>query len=354
MKFRRNPSPKGTSSVAHAFTLVELLVVIAIIGVLVALLLPAVQAAREAARRTQCQNNVKQFALAFQNHHDVHLFLPSSGWGWRWIGDADRGFGKKQPGGWAFDILPYIEQSNLRELGAGLTGAAKSDAMLLQVGTPLATFNCPSRRPSATNTYSPIPPFHSDLASNLTACTDCAVARSDYVANGGSINAGDDRGPDTLAEVEDGSFTSWRYGDENPSKTPQNGITYQRSQIRLAQVTDGTSSTYCIGEKYLDPNQYENGLSSKDDQCVFTGHDRDSVGYTGIGPDTNDGTHMPPYQDRANANYEAYNFGSAHPGVFHMGFCDGSVHGVSYLIDPETHRRLGGRDDALQVDVSDF
>ena len=94
----------------NGFTLVELLVVIAIIGVLVALLLPAIQAAREAARRTQCINNLKQLALGCQNHHDTHGHFPTGGWGWYWVGDPDRGFGKEQPGGWAYNLLPFFEQ----------------------------------------------------------------------------------------------------------------------------------------------------------------------------------------------------------------------------------------------------
>src|SRR6187431_638694 len=108
-----------------AFTLVELLVVIAIIGVLVALLLPAVQAARESARRMQCQNHLKQFGLAFHSHADTFSHLPTGGWGWSYVGDPDEGFAEKQPGGWLYNILPFIEQKALREIGAGTPGTLK-------------------------------------------------------------------------------------------------------------------------------------------------------------------------------------------------------------------------------------
>src|SRR5712671_205688 len=101
------------------FTLIELLVVIAIIAVLIGLLLPAVQKVREAAARTQCQNNLKQFGIGMHSCHDVAGSFPSSGWGWLWVGDPDRGQGKKQPGGWTFNVLPFIEQGNFFALGSG-------------------------------------------------------------------------------------------------------------------------------------------------------------------------------------------------------------------------------------------
>src|SRR5262245_49417000 len=100
-----------------AFTLVELLVVIAIIGILIALLLPAIQAAREAARRSQCKNNLKQFGLAALSHLSAQKYFPTGGWGFKWVGDADRGYGMNQPGGWAYSLLPFIEGSPVRILG---------------------------------------------------------------------------------------------------------------------------------------------------------------------------------------------------------------------------------------------
>src|SRR5688572_12268192 len=113
----------------RGFTLVELLVVIAIIGILVGLLLPAVQAAREAARATQCQNQLKQLSLAVINHHDTVKHFPSGGWGYTWAPDPDLGTGKKQPGGWVYSILPFIEQQALADLGTGMGTVDKRAAV---------------------------------------------------------------------------------------------------------------------------------------------------------------------------------------------------------------------------------
>jgi prepilin-type N-terminal cleavage/methylation domain-containing protein len=113
----------------RAFTLIEVLVVIAIIGILIALLLPAIQAAREAARSTQCKNNLKQIGQASLSHLDAQKTLPTGGWGYHWIGDPDRGFGQGQPGGWAYNILPFIEEKAIRDIGKGTSGATKQTAL---------------------------------------------------------------------------------------------------------------------------------------------------------------------------------------------------------------------------------
>ena len=92
-------------------------------------------------------------SIAFLNHESAHGFLPSSGWGWRWQGDPDRGYGKKQPGGWAYNILTYMELQALRTIGQGFVNLAPNRGSTLQrpdlmpvVTTPIPMFNCPTRR----------------------------------------------------------------------------------------------------------------------------------------------------------------------------------------------------------------
>jgi prepilin-type N-terminal cleavage/methylation domain-containing protein/prepilin-type processing-associated H-X9-DG protein len=308
------------------FTLVELLVVIAIIGVLVALLLPAVQAAREASRRIKCQNNLKQVGLAFQNHADTHGHLPTGGWGWFWVGDPDGGFAEKQPGGWVFNILPYMEQQNLHQIGAGTTGAAKIAANTERLQKPVQFFNCPSRRPP--KILSQVPTYNNADPVPLGAKTDYAV------------NAGNQNRHQCPANCVAGDSTPASGPAKNNPTPPQmptleNGISYRVSRTRMAQITDGTSHTLAAAEKFL---TIYDGTDTVDNENLYCGYVNDNYRST-------HGNFFPPRADRKGGFLQVY--GSVHSSAFNAVFCDGSVKPVTYTIGQQVYLGLGGRDDGI-------
>ncbi|MCI0377160.1 MAG: DUF1559 domain-containing protein, partial [Gemmataceae bacterium] len=148
-----NRSPHPASGRRDGFTLIELLVVIAIIGILIGLLLPAVQKVREAASRAHCANNLKQIGLAFHSHHDTCRYFPTGGWDWYWPPTYINGtpaIGAQQKAGWGFQILPYLEAQNTWK-GGGATNDL--DRQLLAVGTVNPNFFCPTRRPPQVVTF---------------------------------------------------------------------------------------------------------------------------------------------------------------------------------------------------------
>ncbi len=316
--------------VSHGFTLVELLVVITIIGILISLLLPAVQSAREAARRLQCSNNLKQLGLACLNHEEMHRFLPTGGWGYLWAGDPDRGYDKRQPGGWAYNILPYMEQAALHDLGTGV--ANKKPTRDVLIATPVAGLYCPSRRSPA------IYPNKANLTM-FNANSVSMVSRMDYAANAGDFAVSCGCGPATL-DLGDGM--DWSKLCYLPGFT---GTIYLRSETTSAMIFDGLSNTYLVGEKHISPDYYSTGDDTGDDGNAFSGFDCDTIRYAG--------SSCLPYQD--NPGGALYlSFGSAHAAGFNMVFCDGSVHTISYSINATIHANLGNRKDGVAIDGSNF
>src|SRR5947208_9627561 len=209
-----------------AFTLVELLVVIAIIGVLVALLLPAVQAARESARRNKCQNNLKQLGLGCHSFHDTYKKLPINGTGT---------FGYGQPnvdgsGSWGYNIMPYIEMMNVYMSTTGLTAYDTSSKRMHD--KTLQTFLCPTRQRKG---------FKTDNSSSH------AGSMTDYVINP-RINFPNDN---PIVNTNENSRPDMNHG--------------------LAFITDGTSNTLLFGEKALQTSQYLSDAIGSFDETLWRG-----------------------------------------------------------------------------------
>jgi prepilin-type N-terminal cleavage/methylation domain-containing protein/prepilin-type processing-associated H-X9-DG protein len=325
------------------FTLIELLVVIAILSLLVQLLLPAVQAAREAGRRVQCANNLKQIGVAGQSHVAAHGRFPSGGWGYAWVGDPDRGYGHRQPGGWSFNLLPYLESGIVHGQGRGLTPEEKIHALQRMVRTPVAVFICPSRRPVA--------PYPDWLHDYINAGNPLFGGKTDYAGcMGAEENPQDQPGPATLEEGD-----RWAEGDEEKREwvaTRLSGVIFQRSLVGPEHIDDGLTNTYFAGEKFLDSGEYESGLDWGDDQHLYLGFDKDLVRSThsSFPPQRDEPCHATNCNRGDHAGHEAayhayWQFGSAHSAGLNMAFCDGSVRQIDYSIDPSIHHHFGDRAD---------
>ncbi len=209
----------------RGFTLIELLVVIAIIAILVALLLPAVQQAREAARRTQCKNNLKQIGLALHNYHDTHRTMPSG-----WIAVSPFGYPAAHDGGsglgWSAMILPYMDQDNVwRLINSNVSLAHPLNAGVLKVQIP--TYKCPS---------DPQPDFW-DIKEEDSGAVLANLPIANYIGVFGTEELdGCENSPGDAPVMRNGQCV----GD---------GLFFHNSKVRMADITDGTSNTLIVGER---------------------------------------------------------------------------------------------------------
>ncbi len=349
-------SAASTARYRTAFTLLELLVVIAVIATLLSMLLPAIQSAREAARIVECKNHLKQIGLAWLHHHSVQNFFPTGGWGSNWAGDPDQGFGKQQPGGWAYNTLPFLEEERIHDLGKGMTYGGtpdKKDVLAEAAQAAASIFLCPSRR-AQTEPFI----FKQQLASyaNINLRNVATVLRGDYCAN-----AGDQLFPEKLAtpqsanQINDSKFQFDRT-DDPTLRGYSTGVSYYQSTVSIRKITGGTSHKYMVGEKFLYSDKYLTGDDPGDNDWLWTGWSNDLYRTAGINylgsPAPNELTPspIPPQRDMLSSIadpttklYEADMWGSPHVAGFNMVFCDGSVHSLPYDIDLLVHRRQHNR-----------
>jgi prepilin-type N-terminal cleavage/methylation domain-containing protein len=306
-----------------AFTLIELLVVIAIIAILIGLLLPAVQKIREAANRMKCTNNLKQIGLAWHNHHDVLGYFPTSGA--RWWDDANGPIPAKsdaspflldlttQQAGWTFQILPYMEQDNLYQKSPpGNNNGTDRNALI--EGMVISTYTCPTRGTI----------LYSSLSNGGRMWF-----RAAYVSTYG--NAPEVPGDPFLHRP--GGLGTWNF----------------EPRVNFAAVTDGTSNTIMVGERYMAKSRYraDDWGGEPITRGFGWGIARRCRGLPQ--PDHVDriqGQGMNPSDGNGAVNER---LGSAHTTGFGVTMADGSVKFLRYNLDLATYRSLCIRDDGNTV-----
>jgi prepilin-type N-terminal cleavage/methylation domain-containing protein len=365
----------------RGFTLVELLVVIAIIGILVALLLPAVQAAREAARRTQCTNHIKQMMLAMLNFESAKKCFPSGGIApyasiENYLTDSSptnpnpqgQPLGPDRQGlSWAYQILPYLEEAATYNL-------KRADDLNAIV---ITAYHCPSKRGPVRSIYG------AELMDYAAAVPSRPRSKFSSTSSYVYINDSPTWGTVGCELKEFWGIVGGTLREENPSidGRPANLFTnisyvgymgvivrsdycatcsaakanigwYKRISFR--QITDGSSHTMVLGEKRLRPSQYDTNPEQQpwhDDWGWKEGWDPDTLRSTIclMGPDTDN-----PTATGTAAESFGYSFGAAHPGGMTAGFADASVHLIRYDIDREVFNRLGHRSDGETIEEGSY
>jgi prepilin-type N-terminal cleavage/methylation domain-containing protein/prepilin-type processing-associated H-X9-DG protein len=330
-----------THSRREGFTLVELLVVIAIIGTLVGLLLPAVQSAREAARRSSCQNNLKQMGLAALNVESVTNAYPTAGIAaplysspritWTDSNQRNKDLFGTCVTSWMYQLLPHMDEQAIFDMRAVGNGLQATGANCLRAAR-VKTYNCPSRA-NRTNVD----------GGQVYALGDYAS----FIRLDGSSSSRDASTPSTWTPPYTQEGCDLMYGGIiGPGGFASDASnTFKRAvPVKVGSVTDGTSNTFMFAEKAVRPTHYSGGSN----------YDR----YSGFYPSTiwefarQSGWYqpLPDSADRATAlpSWESSGdrgFGSAHPGGFGVVMADGSVRSASYDVDKDVLKRIGIRSD---------
>jgi len=326
----------------HAFTLVELLVVIAIIGILVALLLPAVQAAREAGRRTQCANNLKQIGIAIHNHHDTMKFLPSAGWEWTELPTFLNGVPRIAPdqnGSWAFQILPYLEQGNVYSAGS-ITGTDEQKAVWV-TGQKIDGYFCPSR-------HRPIAALH-NKGSN-TRHNYVTISVSTNIMRGGFDYAGTTQDDHNWWRVNNVVVVPASFKGHGVFIRTEGRNSSRRHRMGLEGVTDGTANVIAVTEKRLRPNEYDIGPWNNDTGYI-TGWDGDTMTMAFRPADRTPWPPLPDTNPAPNECCSGSRTGSNHPAAMNALLTDGSVRSVTYTINFDTFVGLLYRNDGRPIEV---
>ena len=327
----------------RAFTLVELLVVIAIIGILVALLLPAVQSARESARRTQCGNNLAQVAKAIHLHGDALKVLPTGGdMPNPWLPNYRTSYGAffgpdKQGAGWPFQILPFFENSNIQDQ----RGANDAEMQALILASPMEMYFCPTRRRNVQYNGCVLIDYAATTPSNDLAPTDTVSSQYVTLYPGSSINIGAATGQSYYGVIV---RTNWNWQANGGVGSTVGGT----PPIPLTHIKDGTSNTLMIAEKRLIPTEYKNG-PFYDDRGWTDGWSPDIIRLTSA-PMGSDASAQAD-QNSGTMGTIGYHFGSAHSNGMNCAFADGSVKFVPYIMNRVNFMRLGHRSDSQTVDM---
>jgi prepilin-type processing-associated H-X9-DG protein len=315
--------------------------------VLVALLLPAVQAAREAARRSSCSNNLKQMGIALQNFHDTFQTFPPG-----IVNDDGNSHG------WGVAALPFMEQNNIYDAinytyeAATPTSGNPEPVMMLKSWTNHPSLDNWANGDQPSRTSMPASQPYTKTVLKAFLCPSSALPNKDNDGFGASSYVGN-MGNEVIA------LSSFYYGA--PSRSIQNGVLINSASntntetINMASITDGTSNTIIVGEvgksANVHPTKIDSGMfplwaggNNNGAGAKLGGHLRvvDANMYINRKPPT--GTVSDP-------DYSDYAFGSYHPAGAQFAFVDGSVHFIPQTIDTAVYRALGGRNDGVVANL---